>query len=123
MTPHPDKLPEGEAGVPATVLPPSQSEPPFVPLTTKSRPWKEWLLWITDMTTEFVDGFVDGITGVGLVVGTGYSTQAPTSRLTDILDYGTAGALWTGIAAGLLAVRTWKRAGNKMPNPFRRNAK
>lgn len=81
------------------------------------RPTVEWLLWVTDAITEFVNGFLDGLLpGVG-----GASIGAAVTRTTstnEIVTNATMGFFAGAALNGLKEFHGWRRT-SPMPNPFR----
>ena len=94
------------------------SAPPFESISGESKPWENWLLWITDAATAFGNGCIAS-GKPGMMIGAANGTQADTVNLEAITTRAVAGYAVTVLVLGYLDFVSWHKA-NPMPNPFRK---
>lgn len=81
------------------------------------RPSVVWLLWLTDMATEFLNGCIAGF-GPGTLVGGGAVALTDSTNMQTLGTQGVAGFVLACIANGIKSVVIWHHS-HPMPNPFR----
>lgn len=94
------------------------SEAPFVRISSNSKPWKNWLLWVTDAITVFSNGCIAS-GKPGMVVGAANGTQATTVNIEDITARAVVGYFVTVFVLGYFDFVSWHKE-HQMPNPFRK---